>query len=95
MRPDDFADWKNDSSQDANSICANPLMVDPANDNFTLQELSPCINAGVDVGLNRDYAGNPVGHAIRQIRVPVNKLIKKTTQVNPPDIRAYKGWDRK
>ena len=32
-------------------------MVIPANDNFTLQSSSPCINAGTDVGLTQDYAG--------------------------------------
>jgi len=48
-------------SQDANSISADPLMTDPSNDDFTLQVGSPCINAGTNVGLTEDYAGNIVG----------------------------------
>jgi len=30
------------------------------NSDFTLQSLSPCINAGVDVGLTEDFEGNPI-----------------------------------
>lgn len=44
----------------ANYIEADPLMVDPANNDFTLQSTSPCINAGVDVSLTEDYAGKSV-----------------------------------
>jgi len=36
----------------------NPLMVDAANHNFALTGTSPAKNAGVDVGLYTDYAGN-------------------------------------
>jgi hypothetical protein len=55
----DWADWKTQTSGDANSINADPRMTDPASDDFTLQMTSPCINAGTDVGLTEDYAGNP------------------------------------
>lgn len=44
----------------ANDVLADPLFVDAANDNFTLQTGSPCLNEGVDLGFTRDYAGNPV-----------------------------------
>ena len=55
-----FADWKTASSQDAHSVNADPLFTNPATSDFTLQALSPCINAGVDVGLTRDYEGTLV-----------------------------------
>jgi PKD repeat protein len=42
---------------DLNSV---PLMTNPGSDDFKLQEGSPCINAGTDVGLTQDYAGNTV-----------------------------------
>lgn len=45
---------------DANSLNADPLMIDPANGDFTLQVGSPCIDAGVDVGLTTDYVGNTI-----------------------------------
>jgi len=59
-----FTDWKTNSSQDAHSIAADPLMTDPGNDDFTLQVGSPCINRGTFVGLLLDYLGLPVpiGH---------------------------------
>ena len=48
------------SGWDTNGLWEDPLMTDPANGDFTLQVTSPCINAGVDVGLTEDYAGNPI-----------------------------------
>jgi len=38
------------------NITDNPDMNDPANGDFTLQSVSPCIDAGTDVGL--DYSGD-------------------------------------
>lgn len=43
-----------------NSVNANPLFTDPSNGDFTLQSLSPAIDAGIDVGLTTDY----LNHAI-------------------------------
>jgi len=58
---DDFAAWQSAmSSFEANSLWEDPLMTDPDNSDFTLQATSPCINAGVDVSLTEDYAGNPI-----------------------------------
>ena len=56
-----FAYWQGTAGFDTNGLNADPLMTNPAGDDFTLQVGSPCINAGVGVGLTRDYAGNPVG----------------------------------
>ena len=55
-----FTDWKSTWTQDANSIFTDPLMTDPANDNFKLNPHSPCVNAGTDVSLTEDYEGNAV-----------------------------------
>jgi hypothetical protein len=55
-----FANWKTGSSQDAASVYADPLLTASATNDFHLQVTSPCINAGVDVGLTTDYAGNTV-----------------------------------
>jgi len=55
-----WADWKTQSGGDANSLNTDPLLTDPASGDFTLQPTSPCINAGIDVGLTEDYAGRRV-----------------------------------
>jgi hypothetical protein len=55
-----FAGWKSETSQDANSITGNPLFVSTSTPDFHLQTGSPAIQAGVNVGLTTDYAGNPV-----------------------------------
>ena len=58
-----WADWLTNSSQDANSINSDPLMIDPANGNFKLNPHSPCVNAGTDVSLTEDYEGLKIRHA--------------------------------
>lgn len=46
-----FADWKTNSSFDANSLGpVDPLLVDLDNDDFTLRSGSPAIDAGGDLG---------------------------------------------
>ena len=64
-------------------------MTDPASGDFTLLATSPCIDAGVDVGLIADYLGNPISNAIIS---PILRIIKSTIKrpfLNPPDIGAY------
>lgn len=46
--------------QPTNSVEADPLFTDAAGGDFTLQDGSPCLGAGLDVGLTQDFAGNPV-----------------------------------
>ena len=70
-----FANWKTASSQDANSLEADPLMTDPASGDFTLLVTSPCIDAGVDVGLISDYLGNLVP-ALRVVSNVILTVIK-------------------
>ena len=53
-----FAYWKTNSSQDANSLNADPLFLSTSN--LRLQATSTLINAGTDVGLTSDYEGNHV-----------------------------------
>ena len=65
---DDLEETGASINRTTNSIqddgAADPLMTDPANDDFTLQFGSPCMNMGVHLGLFLDYAGLPVpiGH---------------------------------
>jgi hypothetical protein len=42
------------------SIIADPLFTDITNNDYTLMPNSPAVDAGVDVGLTQDFAGNPV-----------------------------------
>jgi len=41
------------------SIDGDPLFVNPQAGDFRLQAGSPCIDAGIDVGLSADFLGNP------------------------------------
>lgn len=52
--------FKTASGTDSHSIHLNPLFSDISNNIFTLQSASPAINAGTDVGLTTDFAGNIV-----------------------------------
>jgi hypothetical protein len=52
--------WISASSQGDNNAEAEPSFTDAADADFTLQSDSPCINAGTDVGLTTDFAGNPL-----------------------------------
>jgi len=52
-----WSGYKTATGQDAHSINADPLFI---NADFKLQSISPAINAGVNVGLISDYAGNPM-----------------------------------
>ncbi|HDH06646.1 MAG TPA: choice-of-anchor D domain-containing protein [Nitrospirae bacterium] len=56
----EFAAYQAASGQDANSIASDPLFVDEINNDFHLSAGSPCIDAGVDVGLSGDFDGNPL-----------------------------------
>jgi len=59
----DWADWKTNSSQDGNSLNEDPHVINAAGDDFRLLMGSPCINAGTDVSLTRDYLGILIRHA--------------------------------
>lgn len=51
--------WQAGIGGDANSLNSDPLFVNVLSD-WSIQTGSPCINAGVDVGLTQDINGNPI-----------------------------------
>lgn len=56
-----WVDWKSYSKQDVHSINQDPLFIKKADHDFRLNAGSPCINAGVNIGLKGgDYYGNPI-----------------------------------
>lgn len=52
--------WRSASGNDMNSYIGDPMFVSPANNNFSLQPGSACINAGTNVNLQTDFFGTPV-----------------------------------
>jgi len=52
--------WETAYGGSTHSVKSDSLFIDAANNNFNLQGISPCINAGTDVGLTQDYDGNTV-----------------------------------
>lgn len=54
-----LAQWRAGSGYDVHSLWADPLLTSATD--YHLTESSPCINAGVDLGLTLDYDGNTVG----------------------------------
>jgi len=63
-----YTEWQA-LGHDANSVNSNPLFVDASNGNFSLQDSSPCIDAGIDVSLTSDYNGSlvPMGNGTPDI----------------------------
>lgn len=60
-----FADWQKVSpnNHDVHGPQENnPLFANPTKGDFNLLPVSPCIDAGAYVGLNRDFAGTTVPH---------------------------------
>ncbi len=55
-----LADYQSASGNAANSLSVNPMFIDAANGNFHLQANSPCIGAGIGVGLTQDFSGADV-----------------------------------
>jgi len=83
-----FTNWKTQSSGDANSVEADPLMTDPSSGDFTLQAGSPAIDAGADLGDGSVYLALGAASTWPDGVVTVNQ---DTT--NPPwDIGAYGGY---
>ena len=57
-----YAAWntfKSSTGQESNGINTDPGFVNPGTD-FHIKSTSPCINAGVNVGLTKDYDDTPV-----------------------------------
>lgn len=53
-----FENWKTASSQDVYSINADPLFV--SSSDFNLQNISPAVDAGINVGLSEDHGNGPI-----------------------------------
>jgi hypothetical protein len=51
--------WQTLTGKELNSLKSNPLFIKLGSD-FTLQDGSPCINAGVNLGFKHDIIGNPI-----------------------------------
>lgn len=80
-----LADLRTNLGWELNGYAANPQMTDPANGDFSLAEGSPAINAGLDLNLELDYAGNPFHPTTPSIgameygSVPENILVTSIT----------------
>ena len=55
-----YTAWETDYGGTTNSVKADPKFVSTSIPDFHLLSSSPAINAGVDVGLTTDYAGNEI-----------------------------------
>ncbi len=51
-----WAQWQA-MGYDLHGVNGDPLLVSASTSDFTLQSTSPCINAGANVGLIKDFAG--------------------------------------
>jgi Right handed beta helix region len=52
--------WEISYGRSTHSVQVDPQLTNPASSDFRLQSASPCINAGVNVGLTQDFFGNAV-----------------------------------
>jgi hypothetical protein len=58
-----LASYQTATSQDLKSIFGDPQFISISSRDFSLRPTSPCISAGVDVHLERDYAGTLLPYA--------------------------------
>ena len=56
-----YSAWETAYGGTTHSVQSDPLFVSKLTPDFHLQASSPAINAGTNVGLTTDYAGNPIG----------------------------------
>jgi parallel beta-helix repeat protein len=90
--PDTYDIWETAYGATTSSAEADPVFVSVVTPDFSLQPTSPCINAGTNVGLTADYAGNPIGDIIRVIVFqPIRLAIRPVRDM--PDIGAYEYKD--
>ena len=95
----DFSDWQ-DSTMDASGAFGDPLFTNVGTD-FNLENSSPCIDAGTDVDLTSDYAGNPVPvHSIEDMGAYEFQEVYPSTQAtsitfsNVETTTLTVGWTR-
>jgi hypothetical protein len=53
-----LSEWQAETGQDSLAIDGYPVFV--GSGDFNLQSISPCLNAGVDVGITTDIQGRPI-----------------------------------
>ena len=58
--PGQFSIYQIQKGKDIHSIQSDPKLIDVNNYNFRLLSNSPCIDAGINIGLTTDYDGSPV-----------------------------------
>jgi len=88
-----LSDWQS-ASGETNSLNLDPSFVDPDNGDFHLKVGSPCIDAGTDVGLDRDFDYNPVPWGTAP-DIGAFELVRRITVLRlshrPEDCRSG-GW---
>jgi len=71
-----------DGATGSNNINVNPLFQDPNNNNYQLQETSPCIDAGTDIGY--EFMGTAPDMGCYEFDMPTS-----TSELNLEDGLAY------
>jgi len=62
---DDQAAYQSATGLDIHGLWdVNPIFVNPSNNDFHLQSISPAIDAGANIGLTKDFEGNPVPQGV-------------------------------
>lgn len=91
-----LSDFQEMTGLDRNSTNADPLFVDAANGDFQTKPTSPCVKAGVELGLKMDFDGNilQAGNApdigCFEIDIPISH--KSMTKLESQEINISKGW---
>ncbi|RLC80154.1 MAG: hypothetical protein DRJ03_22210 [Chloroflexi bacterium] len=90
-----LSEWESVSGE-TNSLNQDPSFVDPDNGDFRLKVGSPCIDAGTNVGLDRDFNYNPVPWGAG-VDIGAFELIRRITVLslshNSLDCRLNKWTD--
>ena len=78
----DLDNFRNEIGADMNSIIADPEFIDVLNDNFKVNTHSPAVDAGMDVGMHRDYYGNAIPDG-RMPDIGISETRKEQVSDNP------------
>jgi PKD repeat protein len=53
-----FSSWQSAYNHESHSMFTNPYLTNPSQNDYTLTGSSPCIDAGTNVGINKDFQGS-------------------------------------